>query len=128
MGRNKVSLKLGLCAGRHEIPGISEYIFSEIPDEVVNRPYLMDTAAQKSLLSILRSHGYYVTDDEGEDEGEDETCVVKEAYTDISLDIFVTGLTVALIAALNVCRREEIPVTLWHWDKDANNYFSQKVE
>ena len=44
-----------------------------------------------------------------------------------SLNLYVTGLTVALVAVLNVCRREGILVTLWHYNRDTNSYYPQPV-
>lgn len=45
-----------------------------------------------------------------------------------TLDLYVTGLTVALVATLNAARRLGVHVTLWHYDRDANDYYPQKVE
>ena len=44
------------------------------------------------------------------------------------LDLYVTGLTVALIAALNACRSLGITVTLWHFNRETGKYYSQDVE
>ncbi len=44
-----------------------------------------------------------------------------------SLDLYVTGLTVALIAVLNACRQLEIVVTLYHYDRESGNYYPQQV-
>ena len=44
-----------------------------------------------------------------------------------SLNLYVTGLTVALIAALNACYKLDIDVTLKHFDRNSNTYYSQKV-
>lgn len=43
------------------------------------------------------------------------------------LHLYVTGLTVALVAVLNVCRREGILVTLWHYNRDTGKYYPQSV-
>ena len=44
-----------------------------------------------------------------------------------SLDLYVTGLTVALISVLNACRQLGIVVTLYHYDREEGNYCPQKV-
>lgn len=44
-----------------------------------------------------------------------------------SLDLYVTGLTVALVSVLNACRQLGIVVTLYHYDRESGNYYPQKV-
>ena len=44
-----------------------------------------------------------------------------------SVNLYVTGLTVALVAVINVCHREGIMLTLWHYDRDSGNYYPQSV-
>lgn len=44
-----------------------------------------------------------------------------------SLDLYVTGLTVALVSVLNACRELEIEVTLYHYDRESDNYYPQQV-
>lgn len=51
-------------------------------------------------------------------------------YTELCdkwLDLYVTGLTVALISVLNACRELEIEVTLYHYDRESGNYYPQQV-
>lgn len=43
------------------------------------------------------------------------------------LNLYVTGLTVALIATLNACRALGIDVTLYHFDHTSGSYYPQKV-
>lgn len=44
-----------------------------------------------------------------------------------SLDLYVTGLTVALVAVLNACHKLGIVVTLYHYDREEGNYYPQQV-
>lgn len=44
------------------------------------------------------------------------------------LDLYVTGLTVALIAVLNVARELNISVTLWHFNRENGDYYNQEVK
>ena len=44
-----------------------------------------------------------------------------------SLELYVTGLTVALVSVLNICHKENISVTLWHYNRDTASYYSQEV-
>lgn len=43
------------------------------------------------------------------------------------LNLYVTGLTVALVAALNACRTLGIEVTLYHFDRTSGTYYPQKI-
>ena len=44
------------------------------------------------------------------------------------LNLYVTGLTVALIAILNATKELGIQVTLWHFDRESGTYYSQEVK
>lgn len=46
----------------------------------------------------------------------------------VTLNLYVTGLTVALIAVLNVCREQKIKVTLYHYNRETGNYYPQEVK
>lgn len=45
-----------------------------------------------------------------------------------SLVLYVTGLSVALVATLNACRDRGITVKLMHYNKDTGTYYPQKVK
>lgn len=45
-----------------------------------------------------------------------------------TLNLYVTGLTVALVAVLNVCREQNIKVTLYHYNRETGNYYPQEVK
>ena len=109
------TLKMGLCQGRHDIPDVDGYIFQrEInPLDTVGA----ETAACERLLSLYPE----VTTS--------TSCLPNQAdYTDIPvyirghLDLYVTGLTMALVAALNACRKLGIVVTLYHYDREGGYY------
>ena len=44
-----------------------------------------------------------------------------------ALDLYVTGLTPALVAVLNVCIISAIPCRLWHYNRATNAYDVQIV-
>lgn len=91
------TLKLGLCNGRHTIENIQGYIFESIED-VTNTGALFNEAYAK----------------------------LKELENG-KLELYVTGLTVALIEVLNACRFLNIKVELYHFNRDTNTYFKQDV-
>lgn len=43
------------------------------------------------------------------------------------IDLYVTGLTVALISVINVCIDNNIELTLYHYDIESGEYYPQKV-
>lgn len=88
----------GLCEGRHLMP-VDKYIYrNSIADPTDTAA--MEKTARESLAGI--------------DDGEE-------------VIIYVSGLTVALISALNVCADRNIGVTLMHYDLKSNSYYEQKV-
>lgn len=44
-----------------------------------------------------------------------------------SLDLYVTGLTSALVEVINYCSERFIPLTLWHYNSVTGAYFLQVV-
>jgi hypothetical protein len=90
--------KIGLCRGRHEIPGVEKYIFPE-------------------TVNPLDTEGL---------EREAETAL--NAVRGDAVDLYVTGLTVALIAALNAAKSLGIEVRLMHFDRETGGYFPQSVK
>lgn len=94
-----VKTNIGLCKGRHNIPYVNDenYVFDEIKD-IKDIKGLYNIAYEK--LKELKNEKIY---------------------------LYVTGLTVALIATLNVCKVFNINVTSMHYDKNTNEYFEQVV-
>ena len=88
-------MKIGLCKGRHEIKGVSEYIF----EEEINP---LDISCLNETV---------------------ETRLAGVA----SLELYVTGLSVALVAVINYCCANLVPLTLWHYNRDNGDYYPQVV-
>jgi hypothetical protein len=43
------------------------------------------------------------------------------------LDLYVTGMTVALVSVINYAIHNHIPLTLWHYNKANESYYPQEV-
>jgi hypothetical protein len=43
------------------------------------------------------------------------------------LNLYVTGLSVALVEVINVCLVDNISLTLWHFDRETEDYYPQRV-
>lgn len=91
----------GLCEGRHEINGVTEYIFGNTIADPTDTEGL-----KREALAFFVDNGVKSTE---------------------SINIYVTGLTVALIAAINAAKGIGASVTLYHFDRETGNYFEQSV-
>lgn len=119
----KNAISVGLCEGRHELPSaLKEYIFKgEI--NPLNITYLENKAFDR-LWSIAYRNGWVVTDPAWNEYDEEPLLIDADKF---HINLYVTGLTVALVAVLNVCRNEGISVTLMHFDRESGEYYPQEV-
>lgn len=97
-------MNLGLCKGRHEIKEVEKYIFDE--------DYFSDGEKIKDLSTQV-SHVI--------------NFVIANKLQKQEVNLYVTGLTVALISVLNAFKVSHIKVNLYHFDRDTNTYFKQEV-
>ncbi len=51
-----------------------------------------------------------------------------ETTKGLQVNLYVTGLTVALIAVINALAKTDTELTLYHYDRDTNSYYPQKVK
>lgn len=122
---NKRFLNVALCEGRHEIPeAVHGSIFHTEIQNVTDTKHLeikaFDRLWTRCYANGMTEDRCYETKD-----GDDVGCFIA---SDVHVNLYVTGLTVALIAVLNVCREERIPVTLYHYDRESGKYFPQEVK
>lgn len=129
-----MQIKAVLCSGRHSFPeSIENCVFSNAisdPTDIVS----IRKEAETSLIRIFRKEGAMLFSCPFENSCADcgsmcSHCDEGREYVDTSasLNLYVTGLTVALIEVLNVCKDWGISVTLYHYDRESGNYFPQKV-
>lgn len=97
----KNNMNIALCQGRHDIPQATDgYIFSK---EVIDS--FLKNKDFKALRREARSR-------------------VLESMPD-HINLYVTGLSVALVEAIQVCR--PFGLTLWHYDTPTGTYYPQEV-
>lgn len=91
--------KIGLCQGRHEIPEVTEYFFGQTLDPTdINGMY--NEAFEK----------------------------IETQMQDVDvIHLYVTGLTVALVAVINATRTVDMPLILYHFDRETGEYYPQQV-
>ena len=103
-----ITLNMGLCEGRHAIPQVTDgYIFpSEVnPTDI----YGLWTTACNKLCTTYKNKGL-------------------DFHTDKPvLHLYVTGLTVALVEVINVCRKLDITLRLYHYNRETGDYYVQNV-
>ncbi len=58
---------------------------------------------------------------------EEKALEVLKPLSNGKLNLYVTGLTVALIATLNAAKILNIKVVLYHFNRENNAYYSQEV-
>lgn len=90
-------INVGLCEGRHPIPGIIGYVY---PMEV----------------NPLDVQGLY-----------DKALDFVSAHKDEHINLYVTGLTVALVSIIKACMELHVSLTLYHYDRESNGYYPQEV-
>lgn len=117
-------IELNLFAGRHKMPA-NNAIFKTALKDVTNVKaieHLARTSLQ--LIAFGLDIEEYVTISTGY--GTDE--IVFDFPMGYEVTIYVTGLTVALIATLNVLRSYNAKVTLAHYNKESDSYYFQEVK
>lgn len=95
---DKPIYKVGLCEGRHPLP-VNEYVFGSVIEDP--------------------------TDVDGLEEIAEE--FFRNLIPDCLLELYVTGLSVALIAAINVASKyiNIKNIVLMHYDSKTNTYYPQ---
>ena len=94
-----------LCSGRHVIPVVTNAIFNfGISPEILTDPVKLERIAGKRLDRLIPNPKYPV-----------------------KINLYVTGLTVALIAALNAAKQRNYSVVLYHYNRDTDDYYKQEV-
>lgn len=101
-------IKVGLCEGRHDIPDVSKFIF---PSGVIGE--MIKVTDARGLEMYARSS---------------IERLVKHIDGVVHMELYVTGLTVALVAALNAANYlGDIKVTLRHYNIETKKYFHQEI-
>lgn len=90
--------RVALCESRHEIPqAVDGAIFGQSVDPT--SPLRLEAEARR---------------------------VIKESGVEY-LTVYVTGLSVALVAVINACHALGVHLTLMHYDREKGKYFHQVV-
>lgn len=99
MAGNNKTKRLALCKSRHIIPGVAEAIYPPTVDFT-------------DLDEIDRQADRYV-------------CQCKLDGEDI--DLYVTGVQYPLVAVINACLKRKVKLTLYHFNPNGEEYYSQDL-
>lgn len=130
--KNLVQVTLGLCAGRHSFPEcVTGYVFPEtLPAGLVTNPDGLEDYASSRISEAcapfcqLQYTGRTCYD--YDHYGEDETVL---DVSNVHIVLYASGLTVALLAAINACRVGGVGrITVMHYDRETGTYYPQEVK
>lgn len=121
MADTKIIIKVGVCKGRHEMP-CSDYVFDKIEDPT--DVALMRDIANKYFMQFWGKMPFkccYFCDVNSND------VVVQKIAAE--LEIYVTGLTVAVIEVLQAALHyfSGYNIKLMHYDASTGNYYPQRL-
>lgn len=132
--KNKVLLHMALCEGRHNISqAVDGAIFPAVIKDVTDVLGL-ERAAEAAIARAALAHyragetRYFLTVKYAQ-AVEDMGRFLRAAFLSTleELVLYVTGLTVATVAVINVCIELGIPLTLMHYDSNRGDYYPQYV-
>lgn len=91
-------MKIGLIKGRHSLP-VENYIFDKDIEDPTNLDKMYKVVEEK----------------------------LKNVDPKETLEVYVTGLTVALTTVIKYCFNNDINLTLYHYDTKSGEYFPQII-
>lgn len=126
-------LYMALCEGRHSIPdAVDGAIFPATIGDVTDVRGLEVAAeaaiARAALARYRAGESQYLPTAKYAQAVEDMGRFPRvDVAPTFGLVIYVTGLTVALVAVINACLRVGISVTLMHFNRETGDYYPQDV-
>lgn len=121
MKNNINILKLGLVAGRHEMP-VDGYVLESVTDvtDVEN----IRKAVFASLSEKLEGH-IRVTEYGPSINGVEEDS--RHYQSDVELHLYVTGLTEVALEVVRFCGINGVPLVAYHFNRATGEYFPQRI-
>lgn len=126
-------LYMALCEGRHSIPAaVDGAIFPAVIPDVTDVRGL-EVAAEAAIARAALAHYRAGETDYMPSDLYAQVTELKGRFPCVDmapcfdLVLYVTGLTVATVAVINVCRGLGVSLTLMHYDQSAGDYYPQGV-
>ena len=118
-------LNVALCQGRHDIPQATDgFIFSEIANVTETN------TMRKVVEDFAKNHGMCQYESGGCKYCDKvfpcgySSCAL---FYSVKINLYVTGLTVALVEVINYCHLNDIELTLYHFNRETNDYYAQEI-
>lgn len=116
-------INIGLCRGRHEIDAVEgKYLFDEINIDKLDNEFVdaLEESAKQALFKACEVSETAATFGDGEYAGLDYSCQAT------MLNLYVTGLTVALTAVIKAAAMVDgLHLRLYHFDRVSGEYTPQ---
>ena len=111
MKNEKVIINIAVCEGRHAIaPAVDGAVFgNEIAPEDLINPNKLKNQATVTLNNAVAA----------------KSADVQAA--DVTVNLYITGLTVAVIAAISAAKEAGYTVVCYHYDRNSGNYYPQYI-
>ena len=115
-------IRLGLVAGRHEMP-VEGYVLESVPD--VTDIKGIREAVFKSLAQKL---GEFIrVSDFGTCLNQSDYSDVPHAVCDAELHLYVTGLTSVALEVVRFCAFNGVKLVAYHFDRETGKYIPQQI-
>ena len=140
---NAKIVRLGLIEGRHDMSklGLDGFILKSV-DDPTNVPRIkrsVNSRIREILIKLgfleytccwRKAYPQWVCEDM--DNNAIENCpgcseVEVRLKVGICFEVYVTGLTVVLVEVINFCSENGFPLCLYHYDRETDSYFPQRV-
>lgn len=120
-------LRVAVCAARHPFPVGVCPIFEQTIDDPT-RVDLLERRANARVWDLMPKHPRVVSAyfDLGDPWGYGTDEVVWEPDP-VVVEVYATGLTVALLAVIKAAKRYADAVVVMHYDRETGNYVRQEV-
>lgn len=120
-------IRVAVCAARHPFPAGVCPIFEQTISDPTRVDWL-EKRANSKIWSLLPKHAVAVDSyyDLGDPWGYGSYEVAWEPDP-VVVEIYATGLTVALLAIIKAAKKYTDTVTVMHYDRETGNYFRQEV-
>ncbi len=96
------TIKVAVCKGRHEIPQATDGAIFEQTITEMNPDLLLEDASERLLSDFGAKNGDTV-------------------------ELYVTGLTMATLAIVNACASTDIELVCYHYDRETGKYIPQPM-
>ena len=120
------NITIGVCEGRHNMPCTNFVFGTEVNPLETSK---LEALACEKLASLVKEADLWTYKMVPSEDAYCDSRTARVLKEGVELTIYVTGLTVALIAVINAAISMGFAkVVLMHYDRESGNYYPQKIE